>query len=264
MSQPATSSAGIDAGSTTVKLAGLGADGDLLWQLVEPTEPKLGKQVADLIERAGQLAGTSLANIPVVATGYGRNLVPGNRRKVTEITCHARGAWSEFGHGGTLVDIGGQDSKVIVIDSSGAVKNFVMNDKCAAGTGRFLEVAAARLRIDLDEMGKVALATGGEVSISSTCTVFAESEIVSLIARGHPVDEIVRGLTRSLVRRVSALARSAGLAPPVMLSGGVANNPAVGEFLGEELECKVALPAEPQLTGAIGAALIALDGHKAS
>jgi predicted CoA-substrate-specific enzyme activase len=200
----------------------------------------------------------------MVATGYGRALVKGARRTVTEIGCHARGIFRELGHGGTLIDIGGQDSKVIVIAPNGTVLNFAMNDKCAAGTGRFLEVTASRLRVPLEGMGEVALASPGEVSISSTCTVFAESEIVSLIARGTPVPHIVRGLYRSLIRRVGALAKSAGLVPPVMLSGGVARSPAVRALLEEELGTPVQVPAQPQLMGAYGAALLALAGDPAS
>jgi predicted CoA-substrate-specific enzyme activase len=164
---------------------------------------------------------------------------------VTEITCHARGVFREMGHGGTLIDIGGQDTKVIVIDNDGNVKNFAMNDKCAAGTGRFLEVVAERLRIPLAKMAEVALSTAEEASISSTCTVFTESEIVSLIARGSHTEHIVRGLHRSLVRRISALARTAGLTPPVMLSGGVAQNAAIREILSDETGHRVLRPVIP-------------------
>ncbi len=183
----------------------------------------------------------------------------GATRKVTEITCHARGVFKRTGHGGTLVDIGGQDSKVIVIGKSGQVENFAMNDKCAAGTGRFLEVSASRLNFSLDDFGQAALGAKGEVSISSTCTVFAESEVIGLIAQGGDVDEIVRGLFRSLLRRVSALARGAGITPPVMLSGGVAKSAAVQKLLSEELGQDIVVPPEPQMMGAYGAALIALS-----
>jgi predicted CoA-substrate-specific enzyme activase len=157
------------------------------------------------------------------------------------------------------VDIGGQDSKVIVMGARGEIQNFAMNDKCAAGTGRFLEVASARLRIPLEQLGRVALGAPSEVGVSSTCTVFAESEIVSLLARGHPPEPIVRGLHRALIRRVSALARSAGIRPPVMLSGGVARNPAVQVILAEELGHEILVPDGPQLMGSYGAALYALE-----
>jgi predicted CoA-substrate-specific enzyme activase len=252
---------GIDAGSTTTKVVGVDASGNLTCHRLEPTDPQVAEQVETLLEEAARQAGGSLDRVGVVATGYGRNLVPlpASGRRVTEITCHARGVFRDLGHGGTLVDIGGQDSKVIAIGPGGDVSNFAMNDKCAAGTGRFLEVAAERLRVPLEEMGAVARSAPEEVSISSTCTVFAESEIVSLLARGNPVDHIVRGLHRSLIRRIAALARSAGVRPPLMLSGGVALSPAVQQFLSEELGHPVQLPGHPQLMGAYGAALIALE-----
>ncbi|HUU00128.1 MAG TPA: acyl-CoA dehydratase activase [Myxococcota bacterium] len=256
MSSGEVSALGIDVGSTTFKLVAVDTQGSMLWHILEPSQPRLEEQARRVLQEASAKAGRELDEGSIVATGYGRNLVPAGRR-VTEITCHARGVFAATGHGGTLVDIGGQDSKVIVIGSDGRVTNFVMNDKCAAGTGRFLEVAATRLELDLDELGRVALESEEEVSISSTCTVFAESEIVSQIARGHPIEQIVRGLVRSLTRRVAALARSAGISEPVMLSGGVARNPAVREFLAQELGRPVELPEHPQLMGAYGAALLA-------
>ncbi len=253
MSTEAVKALGIDAGSTTTKIAGVDENGKLVWHLLEPTEPNIEEQAARLVDQAPK-------DLPLVSTGYGRNLAKRAGRRVTEITCHAKGAFSALGHGGTLIDIGGQDSKVIVIASDGQVKNFMMNDKCAAGTGRFLEVSAARLKVALEEMGPVALQAKDEVSISSTCTVFAESEIVSLLARGHKTETILRGLHRSLIRRIASLAKSAGLTPPLMLSGGVAQNPAVAKILEEELGHPVELPEYPQLMGAYGAALIALGG----
>ena len=249
---------GLDLGSTTAKIVAVDAGGDLVWDLLEPAEPRAEPQVARFTEAAAAALGR--ADLPLVATGYGRNLVTGAARKVTEITCHARGVFRALGHGGTLVDIGGQDSKVIVIGEKGNVLGFSMNDKCAAGTGRFLENTAARLRVALDDMGREALATPTEVPISSTCTVFAESEIVSLIARGAAVESIVRGLHRSLVQRVVSMVRAAGKQPPILLSGGVARNEAVRRFLSEALAEPVLLPEHPQLMGAYGAALIALEG----
>jgi len=247
---------GIDAGSTTTKIVGVTFSGTLDWHHLEPTDPAVEGQIKRFLEIARRETGS--AGLPLVSTGYGRNLVQPADRRVTEITCHARGVFREMGHGGTLIDIGGQDTKIIIIDQDGNVKNFAMNDKCAAGTGRFLEVVAERLRIPLDAMGEAALSSPDEASISSTCTVFAESEIVSLIARGHPAEPIVRGLHRSLVRRISALAKTAGLTPPVMLSGGVARNAAVRQILSEELGRDVLPSRHPQLVGAYGAALIAL------
>ena len=246
---------GLDAGSTTVKLVGVGADGSLAWSRLAPTYPHLRRQTSEMLEAAK--AELEIGEVPLVATGYGRNLVDSATRKVTEITCHARGVFKRTGHGGTLVDIGGQDSKVIVIGKSGQVENFAMNDKCAAGTGRFLEVSASRLAFSLEDFSKAALDAKGEVSISSTCTVFAESEIISLVAHGEPVDRILLGLHAGLVSRILAMVRTVGLVPPLLLSGGVARNTAIVALLAEQSGQQVTMPSQPQLMGAYGAALLA-------
>jgi predicted CoA-substrate-specific enzyme activase len=248
---------GLDAGSTTAKIVGVDSAGELIWSHLEAAEPRLADQAARFIELARD-AGASMDQAPLVATGYGRKLIGQATRQVTEITCHARGIHRALGHGGTLVDIGGQDSKVIQISPQGEVVDFVMSDKCAAGTGRFLENTASRLGVALNEMGSQALSSEQEVPISSTCTVFAESEVISLIAHGVPLPAILRGLHRSLTRRVVALVRSIGLFPPLMLSGGVAHNQAVRQMLEEECQTPVILPRYPQLMGAYGAALISL------
>jgi predicted CoA-substrate-specific enzyme activase len=245
---------GIDVGSATTKLVGVDATGTMVLHLLEPTDPCVEDQVARLLQ-----AGAYTEDVPLVATGYGRRLVHQSTRRITEITCHARGIYREFGHGGTLVDIGGQDSKVIALDAQGQVLDFAMNDKCAAGTGRFLENTAGRLGVALDEMGSLALSTEDEVAISSTCTVFAESEVISLIAHGVPVASILRGLHRSLIKRVVAMVRTVGLTPPLMLSGGVVRNPAVRHMLTSETGHQVTMPRHPQLMGAHGAALLALE-----
>jgi predicted CoA-substrate-specific enzyme activase len=245
---------GVDAGSTTAKIVGVDADGDLAWHQLEVTEPLMEAQASRLIAAAWERAGS---RVPVVATGYGRKLVGEASRAVTEITCHGRGVFRAVGHGGSLIDIGGQDSKVIAIGDDGAVSNFGMNDRCAAGTGRFLEVISDRLQVDLDTLAAMALAASDEVAISSTCTVFAESEIISMMARGTPLPAISRGLHRALARRVVSLARQLGVRAPVMLSGGVAHNEAMRVLLGEELGVEVMVPRHPQLMGAYGAALVA-------
>lgn len=249
---------GIDVGSTTVKIVGVDGEGVLIWHILESAEPRVEDQVVRLIAQANQKAGTP-DGIPLVATGYGRKLVEQAARQVTEISCHARGVFMELSNGGTLVDIGGQDSKVIRLNPSGKVVDFTMNDKCAAGTGRFLENTAYRLRVPVDRLGAEALSTGEEVTISSTCTVFAESEVISLIAHGVPLEAILRGLHRSLVRRIVAMIRSVGLVTPLMLSGGVAHNPAIQYMLAEETAEEVNLPLHPQLAGAYGAALMAIE-----
>ncbi len=248
---------GIDVGSTTAKIVGVDEGGEMVWRYIEPAHPRVEDQVDRFLRKMEEEVGP-IEGIPIVATGYGRNLVHQANRKVTEITCHALGVFRQMGHGGTLIDIGGQDSKVIIIGPSGQVVDFAMNDKCAAGTGRFLENTAGRLMVKLDEMGDLALSSKEEVPISSTCTVFAESEIISMIAHGVPVEPILKGLHRSLVKRVVAMLRSVGLVPPLMLSGGVVKNPAIRRMIEEETGQKVTMPEHPQFMGAYGAALIAL------
>jgi predicted CoA-substrate-specific enzyme activase len=248
---------GIDAGSTTTKLVAVSSDARIVGWRLEPAHPRTEEQVARMTEELRSELGAS-GSVPTVATGYGRKLVATATRNVTEITCHARGVFASLGTGGTLVDIGGQDSKVIRIGPDGRASDFTMNDKCAAGTGRFLENTAARLGVPIDELGATALATSEEEAISSTCTVFAESEIISLIARGAKLEAIVRGLHRSMLGRIATMVRHVGVVAPLILSGGVARNPAVRVMLGEDMGEPVIVPEHPQLMGAYGAALLAL------
>ncbi len=255
---------GIDVGSATLKMAGVDEAGCLAWHILEPAQAKIEDQILhifDLASRVVESSGEDARDLPLIATGCGRGLVRQAARQVTEITCHARGVFREVGHGGTLVDVGGQDAKVIAIGPAGAVTDFAMNDKCAAGTGRFLENAARRLEVPLEELGRVALAAKEEARLSSTCTVFAESEIVSLLAHGVAVEPIVRGLHRALVLRLVAMIRAVGLQSPLMLSGGVVRNPAIANLLEEETGQPVVVPQNPQLMGAYGAALIALEAR---
>lgn len=244
---------GIDAGSTSCKVVAVNADKQMTaWQL-EPAKFDIRKQVQALL--------TALSvpeRVPTVATGYGRKLA-GYPQQVTEITCHARGVFEDLKKPGTLVDIGGQDSKVILIGPQGKSVDFVMNDKCAAGTGRFLEHTAARLDVAIEDMGRQALAAPRSEHISSTCTVFAESEIISLIANGVALDVILAGLHYALVDRIATMINQVGFHPPLMLSGGVSRNQAIQRFLGQAFATEVVLPRYPQLMGAYGAALIALE-----
>ena len=247
---------GIDAGSTTCKAVAVDAEGRIVAWTLAHMSPRVEDQTRLTVEafRAStRMAGTA----PVFATGYGRKLVPDADRAITEITCHARGVFADTGKAGTLIDIGGQDSKVIRIGPTGAAVDFAMNDKCAAGTGRFLEHTAARLDVPLDELGPTALSASEAVRITSTCTVFAESEIISLLAHGDPVERILLGLHAGLVSRILAMARGVGLVPPLLLSGGVARNSAIVALLTEQTGQEVHLPSRPQLMGAYGAALLA-------
>jgi len=199
----------------------------------------------------------------IVATGYGRIKVPFANEVVTEITCHARGANYFFPKARTIIDIGGQDSKVIKVDANGNVLDFVMNDKCAAGTGRFLEVMARTLEIDLEEMGPISLNGKNNVSVSSLCTVFAESEVVSLIGADHKTADICKGLHLSIAKRITAQVKRIGLEEEIVMTGGVAKNIGVVTELEKNLGCKIKISEEPQINGALGAALIALEKAQA-
>jgi (R)-2-hydroxyacyl-CoA dehydratese activating ATPase len=243
---------GIDAGSTTCKALALDAGGRILARRVEPSHPLIAQQAARMLEDLRSEAGPG----PVGATGYGRKRIPADRI-LTEITCHARGAHHLTGEAGLLIDMGGQDTKAIRIGPDGAVLDFAMNDKCAAGTGRFLEVILGRLQVPLDEVADRARAASRLVPVSSTCTVFAESEVISLVASGEPVEGILRGLHAALASRVVSLARP-DRTPRIFLSGGVALNPAMVLALEEALGRPVQVLSEPQLVGALGAALSVL------
>jgi len=249
---------GIDAGSTTCKAVAVDADQQLVAWTLAAMSPHVENQTRDTVAAFRDACGMG-PGTPVFATGYGRKLVPDADRAITEITCHARGVFADTGMAGTLIDIGGQDSKVIRIGSNGSPIDFAMNDKCAAGTGRFLEHTAGRLGVALDDLGPTALSAPDAVRITSTCTVFAESEIISLVAHGETVDRILLGLHAGLVSRILAMARSVGLVPPLLLSGGVARNSAIVALLAEQSGLEVHMPSRPQLMGAFGAALLAAE-----
>jgi predicted CoA-substrate-specific enzyme activase len=240
---------GLDIGSRTTKLAVVEQG-----QLVESRIVDTG---TDPLARARELlAGRNGA--PVAATGYGRHLA---REKlgcpvVTEIKAHALGASHLFPECRTVIDIGGQDSKVIAV-ADGRQTGFEMNDRCAAGTGRFLEVMAVALGYTVAEFGGEALSARETVSVSSMCTVFAESEVVSLIARGMDKRSIALGLHESIVSRLLPLVSRVGVEPPVVLSGGVAYNPCIRQLLQRRLGVDLFVPDEPQAVGALGAALSA-------
>jgi predicted CoA-substrate-specific enzyme activase len=193
----------------------------------------------------------------IAATGYGRVSVPLADKTVTEISCHALAAKYLFPDIGTVIDIGGQDSKVIRVGDSGKVLDFTMNDKCAAGTGRFLEVMASKLRVSLEDMGELCLNAEAEARISSVCTVFAESEVVSLVAKNQPKEEIIKGLSRAITNRVWGMVKAVGVYGEVTMSGGVAKNRGVVQLMEERLGKPIRVHTEPQIVGALGAALFA-------
>ena len=194
-----------------------------------------------------------------VATGYGRRLVPGAGRTFTEITCHARGTAAMCPGVRLVIDIGGQDSKAITVDESGLVEDFAMNDRCASGTGRFYEVLARALECELDELPSLALRGSRDLEVSSMCATFAETEIVSLLAQGLPAADIASSVHRAIAARTLALVAQVGKRTPVVLTGGVARNRAAVRFLADALDLEVQVPARPQITGAYGAALLAME-----
>lgn len=244
---------GVDAGSTTWKGVVLDGAGGILYAVVKAAEPLVEQQTK--VELAKLREATSTPDdTPVGATGYGRKRV-GADRAITEITCHARGAFHLTGKAGVLVDMGGQDSKVIRIGSDGRVADFSMNDKCAAGTGRFLEVLLGRLKVGWDQVPGLVGSAESAVSVSSTCTVFAESEVISLMAEGEPMPGILKGVHQSLASRVAALAGTLPADTAVFMSGGVALGTAMVDALSAELGRPVTVLPEPQLVGALGAAL---------
>jgi len=178
---------------------------------------------------------------------------------VTEITCHARGTVFHFPEARTVIDVGGQDSKAIAMDRKGNVKDFVMNDRCAAGTGRFLEMTADTLKIPLDAMGRLALQAKKTIEINSMCAVFAESEIIGLLSKGCPREDIVRGVIDSISKRLAVMAGKIGIKEKAVFTGGVAKNPGMVRALENDLKIKLIIPEEPRITGALGAALIAAE-----
>ena len=222
-------------------------------------DPPTGAGAARGAEKAFQealdRAGVSREKIAgIVSTGYGRENIGLGDETVTEITCHAKGAWFLRPGVRTVIDIGGQDSKVICLDSRGNVENFVMNDKCAAGTGRFLEMMARTMELSLEELSRRGLEWKEDINISSMCTVFAESEVVSLIARNTAVPDIIHGLNKAVAAKTAALARRLKARGPYMMTGGVARNAGVVRELEKRLGEKIYISEYAQLCGAVGAA----------
>jgi len=251
---------GVDIGSLSTDVVIVDGVGDMLASVVVPTGARAALAAENARSRA--LADAGVANVArTVATGYGRALVTYADKAVTEISCHARGMHHLNPAVETLVDVGGQDSKAIRLAPGGKVLDFAMNDKCAAGTGRFLEVMARALEVPLDEMAPRSLAAASAVEISSMCTVFAESEVVTRIAEGCDVDEVIAGIHQAIASRTAALAKRVRPQPPLAMSGGVARNRAVVAALQRLLGHEIWVPDDPQIVGALGAALIAAETH---
>lgn len=244
-------------GAITAKAAILDADGLVATAVILAGYDRAAAAV-QVLDQAMAQAGLTRDRIAcLVGTGYGRVQVPGADRTVTEITCHARGAHYLCPDARTVIDVGGQDSKGISVGADGKVLDFVMNDKCAAGTGRFLEVMAHALEVDLVDFGPIALSAPGRARISSTCTVFAESEVVTHVASGKPRAEVIAGIHDAIATRISTMVGRIPVRDAVVLTGGVARNAGVARMLEEKLGREIVVPEQAQLAGAIGAALIA-------
>lgn len=254
--------AGIDSGSRTIKVV-LVEDNPLrmLARAIADqgihqgalAEALLGQALAEADRTRGELAG-------IVATGYGRDTLACADTTITEITCHARGVYHLQPEARTVIDIGGQDSKLLRLAEGGKVRDFVMNDRCAAGTGRFLEVVATRLGVSLEGLGQLADSAGEPAPISSMCVVFAETEIIGLLASGTPPANIAAGVQAAIATRIAAMA-GRHLEDPVVFTGGVAQLPAMTQALAHALRRVVQVCPHPSFSGALGAALLAATGR---
>ncbi|MEA3373418.1 MAG: acyl-CoA dehydratase activase [Campylobacterota bacterium] len=258
--------AGIDIGSTAIKIALIDEEKNILASKVTPTGSHFRKNAVAALET--MLSGCDLTMDDLsymTSTGYGRKLMKESDESVSEITANAIGA-IEAGraHGDikTIINIGGQDTKAIQIDDMGTVTNFVMNDKCAAGTGKFLDVTAMNLEIELEELGDYHFnIKGAPLPINSTCVVFAESEIIGLLADGHGKEEIVAGIHYSIAKRTIRLAKRVGLDGNVYFDGGPALNKGLVAAMEDELGKRLVIPEIPQITTALGAAVLALEAY---
>ncbi|MDP6621536.1 MAG: acyl-CoA dehydratase activase [Alphaproteobacteria bacterium] len=255
---------GVDVGSTQTKAVIVDADGTIVGRSLIDT----GADVTKAAERAYEMAlqGTTVNDGDVgyvIGTGYGRYKVTFGDRQVTEISCHGRGAAQMFPGTKTVLDMGGQDSKAIRIQPNGEIVDFCMNDKCAAGTGRFLGAASDALGILLDDLGPTALQSEKPVRISTTCTVFAEAEVLSWLGKGKKIEDILWGVHQSIAARSFGLLRRVGIEDEITFSGGVALNTGMIKAMEEKLERSLNVSDESHYMGALGAALYALDSIKA-
>lgn len=257
--------AGVDVGSTQTKAVIIDEDGRIVGRALIDTGANVITAAENAFMAAVKNAGVLEEDVAyVVGTGYGRYKVTFGDSQLTEISCHARGAVQMFPGTRTVLDMGGQDTKAIRVRPNGEVVDFCMNDKCAAGTGRFLQAASFALEISLDEVGPTALRAERPVKISNTCTVFAESEVLSWLGRGKKIEDILMGMHQSIATRSMGLLRRVGIESEVTFSGGVARNRAMVQVLDGMLDLRMNVSEESHFMGALGAALFALDRILAS
>ena len=255
--------AGCDVGSLTGKAVIL-KDGKILSYSIVPTTPKPERTARNAMDKVLQQTNLSQDEISyIVGTGYGRVKIPFADSEVSELTCHGLGAHSYIPSIRTIIDVGGQDCKAIKVDKNGKILDFAMNDKCAAGTGRFLEVMARTLELKLDDLGPISLKSKNQAKITAQCSVFAETEVVSLMADGIEVADIVAGIHDAVASRIMTLVYRVGLEEDFTITGGVAKNIGVVSFLEKRMGLKSKkLPVDPQIIGALGAALKAANFKK--
>jgi len=251
---------GIDSGSTSTNAVILNGNREIVASAVIRTGAKSGESAQRILEEILQKANLQREDLTkIVSTGYGRVSIPFADENVTEISCHGKGAHYLNPEIRTILDIGGQDSKAIHLNEKGDVTDFVMNDKCAAGTGRFLEMMARTLEVDISELGPLSLKSTENIEISSMCSVFAESEVISLIAQNKETSDIAHGIHMAIAAKAISLMRRVGLEPGFMMTGGVAKNPGVVKVLEEQLKAPLFISEEPEIVGALGAALYGLE-----
>ena len=251
---------GIDSGSTSTNAVVMDQDRKIRAFSVVRTGAKSGVSADRALKEVLEKAGLTREDISlIVSTGYGRVSIEFADENVTEISCHGKGAHYFNPKIRTILDIGGQDSKAIRLNENGEVKDFVMNDKCAAGTGRFLEMIARTLEVSLDELGAIALTSKEKIEITSMCSVFAESEVISLIANNKEKADIADGVCHAIANKAFGLLRRVGMEPEFMMTGGVAKNPGVVRAVEEKIGSKLYICEEPEIVGATGAALYALE-----
>ena len=252
---------GVDSGASTTKVAIVNEDGEIVSYEMVPSGINFKISSEEALKKALQSAHLSLEDISyTVSTGYGRALV--NAKSVSsEITCVSRGVHRLFPSVRTIIDVGGQDSKAVRIDESGRVMDFVMNDKCAAGTGRFLEVMSTILGKPIEELGRLHFKSSEPIKISSTCTVFAESEVISYVSQGSRIEDAIAGLHQAIAERIYNMSSRIGLEKDVAFTGGVAKNQGFVDALSKKIGLVPTLPEEPQIICAFGAGLAAIKKH---
>ena len=241
------------------KVAITDRDDKICSRVVGSTGAEHRRLANEVMQKALDQANLTFAEVSyVVATGYGRINVPFADRQITELSCHARGVASLFPSVRIAIDIGGQDSKGLKI-RDGKLIDFVMNDKCAAGTGRYLEVLASTLNVRVEDLGEISLRSKNKIGISNTCTVFAQQEVVSRLSEGIPVEDIVAGVHDAIASRIARMVDRLKIEPDVVITGGVAKNTGVVHAMKENLGCDVLVPEDPLLSGAFGAAILARE-----